>query len=70
MNSRHDVFISSSPSSSSVMKNCPLSVFFEKPALEQSLVNFSLFRILRIAARFLATSFPVHPRQSEKQCKQ
>ena len=39
--SRHDPLISSSVSSSSVMKNCPFSMFFEKPALEQSLVNFS-----------------------------
>ena len=31
---------SSSVSSSGVMKICPLPIFFEKPALEQSLVNF------------------------------
>ena len=37
VSSRHDPFISSSASSSSVMKNRPFSVFFEKPALEQSL---------------------------------
>ena len=40
--SRHDPFILSGASSSNVMMNCPFSMFFEKPALEQSLVNFSL----------------------------
>ena len=39
--SRHDPFISLSASSSRVMKKCPFSMFFEKPAVEQSLVNFS-----------------------------
>ena len=34
--SRHDPFRSSTASSSSVKKNCPFSMFFEKPALEQS----------------------------------
>ena len=38
--SRRGVFVSSGLSSWSVMKNCPLPIFFEKPALEQSLVNF------------------------------
>ena len=63
MYSRRGGFISSGPSSSSVMKNCSLPIFLEKPALEQSLVNFCCSGS---SARILATSFPVHPRQSEK----
>ena len=42
--SRHDPFISLSASSSRVMKNCPFSIFFEKPALEQSVGQFFFFK--------------------------
>ena len=62
--SRHDVFTSSGPSSSCVMKNFPSPVFFETPALEQSLVNFCCSGS---SANFCSYQvFPVHPRQSEK----
>ena len=34
------------------MKNCPPSMFFEKPALEKSLVNFFVQEVLRILLVF------------------
>ena len=65
--SRHDVFISSGPSSSSsVMKNCP---FFQQSSNRRRSTVWSISvvqEVLGISARILATSFPVHPRQSEK----
>ena len=57
--SRHDPFISSSASSSSIMKNCPFSMFFEKPALEQSLVNFCCSRSSANFCSYSRNKFPV-----------
>ena len=50
------------------MKNCLVSVFFEKEALEQDLVNFccSEKKVRRIFARINATTNVVLPHQFEK----
>ena len=56
--SRHDPFKLSSVSSSSVMKKCPFSIFFEKPAFEQSLVNFSYSGSSANFCSFSRNNFP------------
>ena len=59
--SRHDVFISSSPSSSSVMKTCPVSIFFEKQHWSRVWSISVCQEVLRISARIHATTYVVLP---------
>ena len=46
---------------SSAMKKCPFSMFFEKPAVEQSLVNFSCSRSSANFCSYSRNKFPCTP---------
>ena len=65
--SRYNVFISSGPSSSNVMKNSPFFLVSLRNQRRSVVWSISIVQeVLRISARILATSFPVHPRQSRE----